>query len=86
MDKLHTSEQMVFQTAPGHEFIDQQSVIILNAIPNKFDQIWVEEISKKVDLSLEIQNKEMKTAYSRRQEPRKGDIPAIPYALEARRG
>jgi hypothetical protein len=50
---LLTSKQMVLQASTGHEFIHQQPLVILRAVPNQFHQIWVMKLTKKVHLCLE---------------------------------
>jgi len=52
---LLTSKQMVLQASTGHEFIHQQPLVILRAVPNQFHQIWVMKLTKKVHLCLESQ-------------------------------
>lgn len=43
---------MVFKTSAGHKFINKEPLIILNAVTNKFNEIRMVKLSKKVDLSL----------------------------------
>ncbi len=50
---LLTSKQMVLQASTGHEFIHQQPLVILRAVPNQFHQILVMKLTKKVHLCLE---------------------------------
>jgi hypothetical protein len=50
---LLTSKQMVLQASTGHEFIYQQPLVILRAVPDQFHQIWMMKLTKKVHLCLE---------------------------------
>ena len=52
VEKGSTSEKMVIETAPLHEFIDKKPVIIFNTKSNEFHQVWMKELPKKYDLCL----------------------------------
>lgn len=49
-----TSEKVIFKASTGHKFINKQSLIIFNAVPNKLNKIRVVKLSKEAYLSLRL--------------------------------
>lgn len=50
--RWHPSQEMIFQALIAHEFIDQKALnpplIVLSAITDKLDKIWVLDYTKKI--------------------------------------
>lgn len=49
--RTHTSEEMILKASSKHELINEQTMVILTAIPDQLDKIRMPKLSKKVDLS-----------------------------------
>ena len=47
-----TFEEMLLQAAPRHEFVDKKPVLILVAVADQFDEVWMPHLPKENDFSL----------------------------------
>lgn len=49
-----TSEEVVLQAPPGHELVDEQPMLVLQAVPEQLDEVGVVQLTKVVDFSLQF--------------------------------
>lgn len=54
---LRTFEEMLLQAAPGHELVHKKPVLILVAVADEFDKVWMPQLPKENDFSLSSKNK-----------------------------
>lgn len=53
-NELLTSKEMILQAPFRHELIDQKPVLTLQAVPNKFNQVWMMKLAKIVNFCLHV--------------------------------
>ena len=52
-----TFEEMLLQAAPGHELVHKKPVLILVAVADEFDKVWMPQLPEENDFSLSSKNK-----------------------------
>lgn len=53
----HTFEEMLLQASPRHELIDKKPVLILVAVADQFDEVWMPQLPEENDFGLPSRNK-----------------------------
>jgi hypothetical protein len=48
---------MLLQAAPRHELVDKKPVLILVAVADQFDEVWMPQLPKENDFGLPGRNK-----------------------------